>query len=58
MDIFRNARSRSYNPMHLLVVEPDRSPVKQTPRTMHPDLATKVEVHVDKLVIVGFIREV
>lgn len=36
--------------MHCLAVEPDRRPMKQAPKRIHPDLATKVEIEVDKLV--------
>lgn len=44
--------------MHCLAIEAERCPMKKALRCMHPDLSAKVEVKVDKLVKVGFIREV
>lgn len=44
--------------MHHLTIEPNRRLVKQAPMRMHPNLATKVEAKVDKLVTASFISEV
>lgn len=56
MDIFKNAGTGVA--MHRLVIEPDRCLMKQALRCMHSDLASKVEVEVDRLIMVKFIREV
>lgn len=44
--------------MHRLAIELNRRSVKQAHRSMHPDLAAKVEAEVDKLIMAKFIREV
>lgn len=44
--------------MHRLTLEPDRHPIKQTPRCINPDVSTKLEAEVDKMVKAGFIMEV
>lgn len=44
--------------MHRLAIEPEKRPVKQAPRRMHPDLAAKVEAEVDRLIMAKFIWEV
>lgn len=44
--------------VHRLAVEPERCPVKQVLRRMHPDLTNKVDTEVHKLLQDGFVREV
>lgn len=44
--------------MYLLAAELDQCLMKQAFRYMHPAQAAKLEAEVDKLVTVGFIREV
>lgn len=41
--------------MHHFAIESDRRLVKQAPKHVHADLATEVEVEVDKLENAGFI---
>lgn len=43
---------------HHLVIKPERCLLKQAPRSMPSNLATKVQAEVDRLETIGFIREV
>lgn len=58
MDIFKDVEPGSCISMHHLAIEPNRCPVKQVHKSMHPDLASKFEAKVDKLVTANFVREV
>lgn len=44
--------------MHRLAIKQESRPVKHAPRHVHLDLVAKVEAKVNKLVKVGFTREV
>lgn len=44
--------------MHCLSVRPDKRPVKQGARQMHPDSASKIKAEVGKLIKANFIKEV
>lgn len=44
--------------MHHLAVEPDQRSVKQAPKYMHSNLAAHTEAKVDRIISVGFIRQV
>lgn len=44
MDVFRNARRNLVVEMYRAAVEQKIHPLKQAPRRIHLDLATKVEV--------------
>ena len=44
--------------VHRLATQIDRPPVKQPQRRTRPELATQIEIEVDKLIKAGFIREV
>ncbi|KAI5323336.1 hypothetical protein L3X38_032408 [Prunus dulcis] len=44
--------------VHHLAVKPGTRPMKQTQRRFRPELLSQIEAEVDKLIAVGFIREV
>lgn len=48
LDVLRNIGPRLAIIMHRLSIQPKKSPMKEALRHMHPDIAAKVEVEVDK----------
>ncbi|KAI5344076.1 hypothetical protein L3X38_011953 [Prunus dulcis] len=44
--------------VHHLAVKPGTRPIKQTQRRFRPELLSQIEAEVDKLIAIGFIREV
>ncbi|KAI5349454.1 hypothetical protein L3X38_002341 [Prunus dulcis] len=44
--------------VHHLAVKPGTRPIKQTQRRLRPELLSQIEAEVDKLIAIGFIKEV